>query len=156
MFKKYSKTFKQLFSCLSLAPRSEANTSFHFTTFNFTFFSCWKFELGKICSKLKTRAKLLINQPNASIFSGCVPLLKTNNQFFVTLSNIMPNSLTVFYYLWYYPKHFLMPTQDLVLFSLRFRNYSKTFKDSVSMYVWGSIKLKFNIKIKLQFNMNLL
>ena len=96
MFKKYSKTFKQLFSCLSLAPRSEANTSFHFTTFNFTFFSCWKFELGKICSKLKTRAKLLINQPNASIFSGCVPLLKTNNQFFVTLSNIMPNSLTVF------------------------------------------------------------
>ena len=77
MFKKYSKTFKQLFSCLSLPPRSEANTSFHFTTFNFTFFSCWKFELGKICSKLKTRAKILINQPNASIFSGCVPLRKT-------------------------------------------------------------------------------
>ena len=44
---------------------------------NFTIFSCWKFELGKICSKLKTRAKILINQPNASIFSGCVPLRKT-------------------------------------------------------------------------------
>ena len=37
-------------------------------------FWCLKFELGKICTKI------LINQQNVSIFSGCTCLRKTDNQ----------------------------------------------------------------------------
>ena len=57
MLKKYSKKFKS--------------------------YNILKFELKKIWNNLNRCAKILINQPNVSIFLGCVGLRKTDNQLFI-------------------------------------------------------------------------
>ena len=48
-------------------------------------FQCLKFELGKFWNKLKRYTKILLNQPNVSIFWGSVHLHRIVNQLFMAL-----------------------------------------------------------------------
>ena len=48
-------------------------------------FWCLRFELGKIWNELNRCAKILINQPNAWIFSEWARLHKTDSQLFVAI-----------------------------------------------------------------------